>query len=392
MIELPLIQSLARDRPEARELNDWTRKGPLPDLPQNQRRPSERGGFGRNFDTASDAGSERGERRRGPMFEGDGKVRDLGNWERKGPLAPAASTGPPREGGRTRNFEGPREPRESREPPERKLSPSWGEGRSQDGSRPPRGEFRERPQYERQPTAAEMDNQWRSKMRPDAPAKSPVPTPNTSTPSSPAAANPPSVRPRLNLAKRTVSEAEPATSTSSSDSKASPFGAARPIDTAAREREVEEKRQLALRQKKEQEDKAREEKRAKEAAAKSEKSPASPQENGKASSNQGEPKENGADAPPATKNYEILRRANDEADMDEEGADEPTDGVIAEDQAVKPKEIVRDPPKQNEGSWRKEASAESTTKSLEEEGWSTVPAKPKNNKRGGNQGARALAS
>jgi len=78
--------------------------------------------------------------------------------------------------------------------------------------------------------------------------------------------------------------------------------------------------------------------------------------------------------------------------MDEEGADEPTDGVIAEDQAVKPKEIVRDPSKQNEGSWRKDAPAESTTESLEEEGWSTVPAKPKNNKRGGNQGARALAS
>lgn len=324
------------------------------------------------------------------MFESDGKVRNFDNWERKGPLAPAPSAGPPRESGRSRNFEG------SRDTLERKLSPSWGEGRSQEGSGPPGGELRDKPQYDRQPNAAESDNQWRSKMRPDPPAKSPVPTPNTSTPSSPAATNAPAVRPKLNLAKRTVSEAEPNASTApttSSDSKASPFGAAKPIDTAAKEREIEEKRQLALRQKKEQDDKAREEKRAKEAAAKAEKASAPPQENGKTNDKE-EADENGADAPPPGSNYEILRRANDGADdVVEEATDEPADGTIIDDKAVKPKEIVRDPPKQQEGAWRRETPAESTTENLQEDGWSTVSTNRKNNRKGGNQGApRAIAS
>lgn len=252
-------------------MSDWTRKGPLPDLPGGGRRVSERGGgfgdrpggFGRNFEpAASDAGSERGDRRRPPPFEGDGKVRDFGNWERKGPLSPVPGAAP-REGGRARNFDGPRD---------RKASPAgWGEGRagppaeggSQDGSRPPRREFQDRPQYERQPTAPELDNQWRSKMRPDPVAKSPTSTPDASTPSSPApqpAA--PAGRPRLNLQKRTVSEAVPTTPASStSDSKSNPFGAARPIDTSAREKEVEEKRELAIRQKREAEEKVREEKK-----------------------------------------------------------------------------------------------------------------------------------
>jgi translation initiation factor 4B len=70
----------------------------------------------------------------------------------------------------------------------------------------------------------------------------------------------------LNLAKRTVSEAtETAAASTPSDSKASPFGAARPIDTAAREREIEERRQ---KEKLEAEEKAKQEKLAKEAAAK----------------------------------------------------------------------------------------------------------------------------
>ncbi|KAK3069610.1 hypothetical protein LTS18_000284, partial [Coniosporium uncinatum] len=239
-----------KDRPEGRELNDWSRKGPLPDLPNQQRRTSERGfGSGRGYEAAPDAGGDRGERRR-PPFEGDGKPRDFGNWERKGPLSPVAGappTGPGREGGRPRMNDGPRE---------RKLSPAWGEGRSQDGSRPPRREFAERPQVARQPTEAEMDNQWRSKMRPDAPAKSSTPTPDASTPSSPAAPTAPASRPRLNLQKRTVSEAQPSPSAESGDSKASPFGAARPIDTSAREKEIEEKRQLAIRQKQEADAKA----------------------------------------------------------------------------------------------------------------------------------------
>lgn len=384
-----------KDRPEARELNDWTRKGPLPDLPNTGRRASDRGGY-RNFDTGSDGGSERGERgeRRRPPFEGDGKVRDFGNWERKGPLSPVPPSGPLRDGGRVRGREAPRG--------ERKQSPAWGEGRSQDGSRPPRREFQEKSHYERQPTAPELDNQWRSKMRPDASAKSPVATPDTSVPSSPAPTPAaPAVRPRLNLAKRTVSEAEPALASTSSDSKSNPFGAARPIDTAAREKEVEEKRQLALRQKKEQEDKAREEKKARDAATKSEKekaapaTPTSPKEPSKAS------KENGTEEKSASLNYEILRNVDNEsadAEAEDDAVDPPANGNIVEGKAVKPKEVIRNPPQnKSEGAWRRKsgtpaAPAGSTTGGPEEDGWSTVPQKSKNNRRGGNQGARTIAS
>lgn len=144
-------------------------------------------------------------------------------------------------------------------------SPAWGEAR-ESGSRPPR------PQPERVVTAADKDMQWRDRMRPDA-AK--VTSPDGSAPPSPAlssAAPAQGGRPRLNLAKRTVSEAPDAASPSAgSDSKASPFGAARPIDTAAKEKEIEEKRVQAVQEKREADEKAKEEKRlAKEAAAKAE--------------------------------------------------------------------------------------------------------------------------
>lgn len=100
-------------------------------------------------------------------------------------------------------------------------------------------------------------------MRPDAPSANPSHD-GSEAPGSPAAA--PAGRPKLNLTKRTVSEAVDAPATSG-DVKASPFGAARPIDTAAKEREIEEKRIAALKDKKEADDKAREEKKAKEAEA-----------------------------------------------------------------------------------------------------------------------------
>jgi translation initiation factor 4B len=364
---------------------------------------------------------ERGGSRRGAAFEGDGKPRDFGNWERKGPLSPAPGAGPPtRDGGRVRSRDGP---------DERRNSPAWGEGQSrgtgsQDGSRPPRREFQERPQVERTPTAAEMDNQWRARMKPDAPAQSSSPTPEPSAPSSPAQASAPAARPRLNLAKRTVSSATESLSatTPSSDSKASPFGAARPIDTAAREKEVEEKRQLAIREKKEADDKAREEKKAKEAAAK-----AATAEK----SEDGEDEEKNEDASKAS--YKILSRSeNDEdADSDKTAVDASANGEIVEDKAVKPQELLRDPPKgpRNEGrggggSWRgrgeggrgrgegrgrgdgyrgrgdRKSSAPatpvspkvgSTAETLDEDGWSTVPAKAKA-ARGGRGGARAIAS
>ncbi|CAO2655239.1 Nn.00g103030.m01.CDS01 [Neocucurbitaria sp. VM-36] len=375
-----------KDRPEARDISDWTRKGPLPDLP-GQRRTSDRGGFGSNrdrgFDAGSDAGSERGERRRPPPFAGDGKERDFGNWERKGPLSPVPSAGPPREGGRQRAFEGA--PREGR-----RQSPAWGEGQGTDGSRGPRREFQpsEKPQYDRQPTAPELDNQWRTKMRPDAPAQSPTATPEASVPSSPApqpAA--PAGRPRLNLTKRTVSEAQPAPEATPSD-KPNPFGAARPIDTAAREKEIEEKRQLAIRQKKEADDKAREEKKAKEAAEKAaskDSTPATPTE---------KKEEGGEEKPRAT--FELLQRVEE---GDSAAQDEDANGEIVDDKGVKPQEVVRDPPKA-EGSWRRKSStpaapAGTTTETLDEDGWSTVtkPVKStKNNRRGGGAPARAIAS
>jgi translation initiation factor 4B len=390
----------AKDRPEARDISDWTRKGPLPDLP-GQRRPSDRGfgsGRGGGFDggyAGSDAGSERGERRRAP-YEGDGKSRDFGNWERRGPLSPSPDA--PREGGRGRGFDGPREPREPRQ------APAWGEGRADDGARGPRREFQpsERPQYNREPTAPERESQWRTKMRPDAP--SPTGTPEASTPSSPApqpAA--PAGRPRLNLAKRTVSEAQPAQDAAPSD-KPNPFGAARPIDTAAREKEIEEKRQLAIRQKKEADDKAREEKRAKEASEKAASKEAASKETASKetaskeatpTSPTSEKKENDGEEKPRA-NFEILSRVGEEDTA--AGQDEDAAGEIVDDKAVKPQEVVRDPPK-SEGSWRRKSNTPAapegtTTETMDDDGWSTVtkPVKnAKNNRRGGPP-ARAIAS
>lgn len=412
-----------KDRPDAREFGDWTRKGPLADIP-GQRRPSDRAGFGdrggergfgsRGFDNVSEAGSDRGSSRRPAYEQGDGKVRDFGNWERKGPLSPSVPSGPP-----ARSMDRPM----SRDgPSERKNSPAWGEGRSQDGSRPPRREFVERPAAERAPTAAETDNQWRSKMRPDPPAAPPAPaataakspTPShreLSIPPSPAAPAAPTGRPRLNLQKRTISEAptDSAPASATSDSKSSPFGAAKPIDTFAREKEVEEKRQLAIRQKKEAEEKAREEKRAAEEKSKEEKRLAREAENvekpaaSKAEApSQEEEKSNGADAPAAARSYEILRRANKEDSiLDEEADPEGENGLIVEDKAVKPKEIVRDiPAKPSDNAWRNgtattesqaSESTEPSADTLEEDGWSTV-SKPRNGRRGGNQAARAIAS
>ncbi|KAK5007893.1 hypothetical protein LTR28_004703, partial [Elasticomyces elasticus] len=384
-----------KDREGQRDISDWSRKGPLPDLPQSQRRPSERnferGGSSRNYDTASDAGSDRGgDRRRPGFFEGDGKVRDFGNWERKGPLSPVPPNGPMREGMR----EGGRQ-RAGDVPRERRQSPAWGEARSEAGSRPPRREFQERTPVERAPTAADMDNQWRTKMRPDAP--SPVPTPEASTPSSPIVSAPPTSRPKLNLAKRTISESQPVSeTTTTSDSKASPFGAARPIDTAAREKEIEEKRELAVREKKEADEKAREEKRLakeKEDAARAEKAASAPKEanreavkaNGQDSTKS--PKENGAASPAPAKKYEILSRANGGEDDAEDGAvDESANGEIVGDKETKPQEIVREVPKDDQDAAQ---GAESTAQAMEDDGWSTVSAKSKFGRKGGQ---RALAS
>jgi translation initiation factor 4B len=356
---------------------------------------------------------ERGGSRRGNAPpESDGKVRDFNNWERRGPLSPIPAADGMRNAGRA----GPEAPRE------RRNSPSWGEHGSQEGSRPPKGEFRDRPQYERQPTAAEMDNEWRSKMRPDAAVKSKSPTPSPSIPSSPAMAAPPlAVRPKLNLAKRTVSEAEPAPAPSS-DSKASPFGGARPIDTATRERQVEEKRQQAVQKKKqEMEDKAKEEKErlAREAAAKAEKSVEKDAEEG--SQNDDEDKANGADA--SERSHEVPTKLNDQDDDEDEKTDKaPEDGRRearangsserggrsrgggGRDGGRDGREPPRGPRFNAGGSWRgggrkpsnaSNPTSPATAAAADEDGWSTVPPasqKRGQRSRGGHQSTRAAAS
>lgn len=328
---------------------DWTRRGPLPELPQ--RRVPDRSSFGRNMDASSDAGSERGGRRN---FESDGKPRDFNNWERKGPLSPPS--GPPREGGRPRSNEGPGSGF-------RRNSPAWGEGRSQDGSRPPRRDAAP----ERAPTAADMDNQWRARMKPDQAAKEP------SNPSSPVAAAAPATRPKLNLQKRTVSDAVSSPASAAGDSKSSPFGAARPIDTAAREREVEEKRQLAIRQKKEADDKAKAEKAEKQRLAKEqakeEKASAGGDSNKDAVDTQG------------GKNFEILRRAaEDEGGMTaDQEAEESAPAAAAAAEA----------PKEAAPNGNRRGGAARATEAGDDEGWSTVGAKPRSNRRG--QAGRGLA-
>lgn len=287
---------------------------------------------------------------------------------------------------------------------ERRNSPAWGEGRSQDGSRPPRKEFVEKPAPERVATAAEKDNQWRLKMRPDAPpapaTASPAPqSKEFSAPSSPASAAPPAgssapaSRPRLNLQKRTVSQAEPspALATGASDAKSSPFGAARPIDTAARDKEIEEK----LKQRKEFEEKAREEKRAADEKGKEERRLAKESERAEKSkekaNGQDKDKGNGPSEIPA-KNYQILRReAGDEISStgDNDEHSEGLNGMAVDDKSVKPEEVVRDIRK-SVGS-KDEDPPSTSAERLEEEGWSTV-SKPSKGRKGGNTGARAIAS
>ncbi|EAA61721.1 hypothetical protein AN7350.2 [Aspergillus nidulans FGSC A4] len=326
---------------------DWTRRGPLPDVAPPRRVP-DRASFGRNLDNLSDAGSE--PRRRGG-FESDGKVRDFSNWERKGPLSP-----PPMREGRPRNDDNAGF---------RTRSPAWGEGRSQDGSRPPRREFQERA-----PTAAELDNQWRARMKPDGPKQPSNPPSPSPAAAVPAAAPAPATRPKLNLQKRTVTDAA-ASPSPSTESKSSIFGGARPIDTAAREKEVEQRRQLALRQKKEAEEKAKAEKaerqKAAKEAAKSEKPVSTLDPNGR----------DQQDTPRGGGNFEILRRAGeDESGMsaDQDPEQQAEGGGAAAAEAPKADDKVN-------GSWR--AGPTSTENAGDDEGWSTVSSKPRNNRRGG---------
>jgi translation initiation factor 4B len=152
------------------------------------------------------------------------------------------------------------------------------------------------------------------------------------------------------------------------DSKASPFGAARPIDTAARERQVEEKRQLAIRQKKEADDKVKAEKAEKARIAKEQGKEEKPVDSNK----------DAVEIPQGGKNFEILRRAGgDDGDMTaDQEAEEPT---------ATPAEAPKEPAAN--GNWRGAGQAEEA--GGEDEGWSTVSAKPRNPRRG--QTGRGLA-
>ena len=234
-------------------------------------------------------------------------------------------------------------------------------------------------------------------MKPAAPAKSP--TPETSAPPSPRPGAALASRPRLNLQKRTVSEADPTASPSTGDAKASPFGAARPVDTATKERELEEKRLQAIRERKDADDKVKAEKAEEKRLAK-EKADSEQAESPKLTKEvtKGEVDEEGAEKPAAPK-FDILRR---ESANDMIAEDEPAETVGPEvDRDVKPKEVVV-PASQANGNWRKggpkspkppkSPQATTTAESLEEDGWSTVskPNKQRNNNRRG--GPRAIAS
>ena len=276
-------------------------------------------------------------------------------------------------------------------------------------------------------------------MKPDAPPSQPsqpvsatrspaLSNRELSTPPSPAgppaAPAAPTSRPKLNLAKRTVSEApsDAVSSPVTSDSKSSPFGAAKPKDTASREKEIEEKRQIAIREKKEADEKARVEKKAADEKAREEKRLAKEAEiaarnearNEKKAANEEKPngqttprekpsfhspkeKENGSAGPPPGKNYEILRRtANEDASLADEEADEAdVNGLSVDDKAIKPKEITRDISTKNEEATKTNGAPTSTDPSaeaLENDGWSTVSKPQKNRNKSGNQAARAIAS
>lgn len=168
----------------------------------------------------------------------------------------------------------------------------------------------------------------------------------------------------MNLQKRTVSEnVQSPPPSATGDSKASPFGAARPIDTAAREQEVVAKRERARKEAEEKSkaDKAEKQRQSKE-KAKAEKAAAG-DSNGT--------KETETDAPKKS-NFEVLRRADDEAGEGE--AEESKEETTATKE--QPKEATES---KTNGSWRK---AEPAAAEADEEGWSTVSTGKRNKGRG----------
>ncbi|KAK6359670.1 hypothetical protein TWF696_000814 [Orbilia brochopaga] len=296
-----------KDRQDDRtNVDTWRRAGPLPpsEAPQMRRQNS------RFNDNSSDAGGDNFSRR-GSGFgrseraeEGDGKFRDFNNWERKGPLPPPTPTDTQSESGRPpRHERGDRRRSPAVNPFDRERQPSLqgDDQRSERGDRP-RRDYQRPAAPERAPTAAEKDNEWRRGARPDVPpdqlkeqykAQQAAAQSTGSPPAGPQQAGPPrdkappsgpkeryipppspgapQTRPKLELKKRSENLPTDANQPAAADSKSNPFGGARPIDTTAREREVEEKRARQIAEKKAKEEKAKEEKKAAAQAARAEK-------------------------------------------------------------------------------------------------------------------------
>lgn len=328
---------IAKDRGDERTLGEWRRTGPLPALEGPPRRSNDRGGFGDRDRLGSESG-DRPERRQS-NYEASDRVRGLDKWERTGPLSPSTPTGS-EHGGRPRSGDRSErgEPREFR-----RRSPAPGA----DG--PPKREYRERQTIDRQPTAPERDNEWRRGARPDPPPIQRVAT----APSSPVAQT---TRPRLELKKRSEHPVEPALASATSDTstKPNPFGAARPIDTFQREKEVEEKRLAAIAAKKVKEEKTREEKKVRAAAA-------------------GEDDKSRAATPTGVKSFALLRRESGATESNTVEGEE-AEAVLASEAVVpEKKEIEVRPSKVATTSWRK-AEPKTGTEEIAD-GWSTVSAK-----------------
>ncbi|KAK6520496.1 hypothetical protein TWF506_000748 [Arthrobotrys conoides] len=369
-----------KDRADDRtNVDTWRRAGPLPpaEAPPMRRNNS------RYNDNASESGGDNFSRRGsgyGHHNEGDGKFRDYNNWERKGPLPPPTPTDTQSESGRPpRHDRGDRRRSPAVNPFDKERQPSiQGEERSERTERP-RREYNRPPAPERVLSAAEKDNQWRRGAKPDIPEdqlkeqyKQQPQTPSLPPPSPahpPKGAHPPAgpkgsyvpppspgaphTRPKLELKKR--SEALPVDANqpaSHSDSKANPFGAARPIDTSAREKEIEEKKAKENAERKAKEEKVKEEKKAAAQAAKAEKAE-------KKAKGEGEP-----ETPNATRSFDLLRRASatnntDDVNQAELDPEEPTET----------KEELKQPAKATP---KVSLPGDQTAKQLEDEGWSTV--------------------
>jgi len=225
---------------QGRSGGDWTRKGPLEDLPgRSGSRPSDRGDRGSStpVDSGRDWGDMRGSKFAPsvPVSPALGSARSTGGFgggfDRDGPSSARAG------GFRDRDFSpaGGPPPAEDRD---------WGAARG--GRFAPTLTMERRPSNmrpevpERKASESDSASTWRRAAPPSASATplagspSSEDVPGTSTPPTPAA---PFERKRLQLAPRSASstsvtsEASPATPSS----RANVFGAATPVDTAARE-------------------------------------------------------------------------------------------------------------------------------------------------------------